>query len=65
MFFLYGSEVAQTLRLERVKDGTHKIQIKDLEKEIYVKEWRTLKVGLFKGRKERTSAAGRNSSTGA
>ncbi len=48
MFFLYGSEVGQTpLRLERVKEGTHKLQIKDLEKEIYVKE------GLFKGKRNR------------
>ena len=51
MFFLYGSEVEQTpLRLERKKEGTHKLQIKELEKEIYVKEGKTLKVGLFKGR---------------
>jgi hypothetical protein len=49
--FLDGSKVGQTpVWLERVKEGTHKLQIKDLEKEIYVKEGRTLKVGLFKGR---------------
>lgn len=48
MFFLYGSEVGQTpLRLEKVKEGTHKLQIKDREKEIYVKEKKTLEVGLF------------------
>jgi len=44
MFFLYGSEVGQTpLRLEKVKEGTHKLQIKDREKEIYVKDGKTLK----------------------
>jgi len=49
--FLDGSKVGQTpVWLERVKEGTHKIQIKDLEKEIYVKEGKILKVGLFKGR---------------
>jgi hypothetical protein len=64
MFFLYGYEVGQTsLSLERVKEGAHKLKIGDLEKEIYVKEGKTLKVGLFKGRKEPTSAAGRNSLT--
>ena len=41
----------------------HTLQIKDLEKEIYVEEGKTLKVGLFKGRTERTSAAGRDSLT--
>jgi hypothetical protein len=62
---LDGSKVGQTpIWLERVKEGTHKIQIKDLEKEIYVEEGRTLKVGLFKCKKQRTSAAGRNSLTG-
>jgi len=56
-----GSKVGQTpLWLERVKAGTHQLVIGDLEKEINVKEGRTLKVGLFKGRNERTSAAGRN-----
>ena len=49
--FLDGSKVGQTpVWLERVKEGTHILQIKDLEKEIYVKEGKTLKVGLFKGR---------------
>jgi hypothetical protein len=49
--FLDGSKVGQTpIWLERVKEGTHKLQVKNLEKEIYVKEARTLKVGLFKGR---------------
>jgi putative sterol carrier protein len=49
--FLDGSRVGQTpLWLERVKEGTHNLQIKGLEKEIYVKDGRTLKVGLFKGR---------------
>jgi len=62
--FLDGSRIGQTpVRLERVKEGTYKLQIKDLEKELYVKAGRTLKGGLFKGRKERTSAAGRNSLT--
>jgi hypothetical protein len=52
---LDGSKVGQTpIWLERVKEGTHKIQIKDLEKEIYVEEGRTLKVGLFKCKKQRT-----------
>jgi hypothetical protein len=41
-------------RLEKVKEGTHKLQIKDLEKGIYLEEGRTLKGGLFKGRNERT-----------
>jgi len=55
MFFLYGSEVGQTpVRLERIKEDTHKLQIKDWEKEIYVEEGKTLKGGLFKGRKNRT-----------
>jgi hypothetical protein len=48
---LDGSKVGQTpVWLERVKEGTHKLKIGDLEKEIYVKEGKTLKVGLFKGR---------------
>jgi hypothetical protein len=46
--FLDGSKVGQTpLWLEKVKEGTHKLQIKDREKEIYVKE------GLFKGKRNR------------
>jgi len=49
--FLDGSRIGQTpVWLERVKEGTYKLQIKDLEKELYVKAGRTLKVGLFKGR---------------
>ena len=49
--FLDGSRVGQTpVWIERVKVGSHKLQIKDLEEEVYVKEGRTLKVGLFKGR---------------
>jgi len=49
--FLDGSKAGQTpVWLERVKEGTHKLKIGDLEKEIYVKEGKTLKVGLFKGR---------------
>ena len=49
--FLDGSKVGQTpVWLERVKEGTHKLQIKDLEEEIYVKEGRRLMVGLFNGR---------------
>jgi hypothetical protein len=48
---LDGSGVGQTpLWLERVKEGAHSLQVKGLGKEIYVKEGRTLKVGLFKGR---------------
>ena len=50
--------------LERVKEGTHKLQINNREKEIYMKEGKTLKVGLFKDRKKRTSAAGKDSITG-
>jgi len=47
---LDGSKVGKTpLWLERVREGTHKVRIKDLETEVYVKEGRTLKVGLFKG----------------
>jgi len=46
------------LRLERVKKGAHKLRINQLGEEIYVNEGKTLKVGLFKGRNERTSAAG-------
>ena len=41
---LDGSKVGQTpIWLERVKEGTHKLQIKDLEKKIYVKEGKTLR----------------------
>jgi len=50
---LDGSEVGQTpLRLEKIKEGTHKLQIKDREKEIYVKE------GLFKGKRNRPQPLG-------
>ena len=53
---LDGSKVGQAPAwLERVKEGTHKLQINNREKEICVKEGKTLKVGLFKGRNERTS----------
>jgi hypothetical protein len=49
--FLDGAKVGQTpIWLGREKKGPHKLQVKGLEKEIYVKEGRTLKVGLFKGR---------------
>jgi len=49
--FLDGSNIGKTpVWLEKVREGTHKLQIKDLEKEICVKEGKTLKVGLFKGR---------------
>ena len=48
---LDGSKVGQTpLWLQRVREGTHKLEIGDFEKEIYVKEGRRLMVGLFKGR---------------
>lgn len=49
--YLDGSKVGMTpVWLEKVREGTHKLQINALENEIYVKEGKTLKVGLFKGR---------------
>jgi len=49
--FLDGSNIGKTpVWLEKVREGTHKLQIKDFEKEIYVKEGKPLRVGLFKGR---------------
>ena len=44
-----GSKLESTpVWLEKVREGTRKLHIKDLEKESYVKEGRTLKMGLFK-----------------
>ncbi len=47
---LDGLKVGKTpVWLKNVKPGFHTLQIKDSDKEIYVKEGKTLRVGLFKG----------------
>lgn len=47
---LDGKKVGTTpLRLRQVETGLHKLKIKEIEKDVHVKEGKIVRIGLFKG----------------